>query len=158
MYFLCFFNVDGCRYPYLCISISYNRIIFSWKWVDILFFFLEFYMPILHKFKVFTKESPMYVANVLLQVAANPFIFGLKPYTDAKMNQKVAPTERGDLVLSHWWVHRLCKLPSTISLETYVSRKDWPTSAVVQCCKDRQNSRAWKWIYRSEYKAEYKLQ
>lgn len=123
------------------------------------FLFLEFYISVLFKFKAFIEDNPIYLPNVLLKVAANPFIFGLKPYTDAEVNQKVAPTERGDLVFSYWCVHPVRKLPSTIPLDTYVPLKG--SDPLVMCsdaAKTDRISGPWKWIYKSEYKSEYEPQ
>lgn len=58
-------------------------------------------MKILFKLKAFIKNNPMCTPNVssLAKVTAHPFIFGLKLYTDADMDKKLAL--RGEICVHH---------------------------------------------------------
>lgn len=122
--------------------------------MSILFLFLGFYMPTVFKCKAFRKDKStcIPIVSLLLKVTAHPFIFGLKPYTDANTNKKVALTERRDLVFTHWCVYRVYKLPNTILLDTYVLLKEpdllvmWPNAA-----KADGISGAQKWIHQSTF-------
>lgn len=54
----------------------------------------------------------------LAKVTAHPFIFGLKLYTDADMDKKLAL--RGETCVHHWCVYQVWDLPDTILINTYV--------------------------------------
>ena len=64
-------------------------------------------MPTSFKFKAFLRDNPMCVPNAssLLKITTQPFIFGLRPCTEANMNKKVALTEKRDLVFARRCIH-----------------------------------------------------